>query len=930
MSLTNQTITICSTARLVRGVVLRHQQQQLKSGVAQWRASEVYTLQQWLDELTGNASLLGILPSDALPTHTLSTVAEAFLWEQAITTCLAKHEAAALFDIRAMAKSAIEANNLMLNWQISEADINAHFISQETRQFLRWRHTFEALCEKQNAIEAVRLTALQIALLEQHNLALSNQIALPKQLQLAGFDRITPLENRLFEYLKTCGVQIERAAVRAFDHAEVDYAALNDSNAECRAAVAWAKQKLTKNPQAQLAIISPALGNIRRELMDLLDDTFHPETLQASYCEHPRCYDFSLGLALTEYPIVHSALQLLRLAATKTMVSFDEVTPILQDVYWGSHEELDARAQLDAYLRKNLNASYSLEALLKQANRLQTDGAHLEAIIEHLGLVIQFQNQPLKPANKSSKQRQLPSQWTAAFLSLLNTLNWANTRPLSSHEYQAQQVFFKCFKELSTLDAILGNITASEATQKMHELCSATMFQAEATGDIHIQILGLLETPAMQLDAVWALNMNDQHWPPPVKLNPLLPAELQRNHGTPNASGSVQNEFAKLVQQRLMQCAPEVIFSYALKEDERELRPSPLLVVDSLDNSAQVPATIQTLAEILAQPATMEMLDDYIAPAILPHEKVRGGVKLFATQAICPAWAFYQYRLGAGKLETPIDGLDTMSRGSLLHKVLQLFWQDCGSLSHLKSMSADSLNHAIERAIEQSIHALRGEISYHIPPQVLQIEQQRLSQLMQVWLAIEMERSDFKVRACEEKYALEVEGLSLSLTIDRIDQLAEGGLVVIDYKTSATVANKSWADDRISEPQLPIYAAIALQGEQVVAVCFAKIRTDESKFVGVSAAEAMLPAIPILAKASAFKHFENWDALLQHWQASLTSIAQEIKAGVASVTFNKESDLVYCDVKPLLRLPERLLQFEKMQAGLNAQSNTKSKGSAKS
>lgn len=913
MSLTNQTITICSTARLVRGVLLQHEQQQLKHGAAKWQACEVYTLQQWLDSVMTNASLLGLLPIDALPAITLSAVAEAFLWEQAITTCLEKHEAAALFDIRAMAKSAIEANNLMWNWQISEADINTHFIHQETRQFLRWRNTFEALGKQQNAIEATRLTALQIGLLEQYNLASSPHIAFPVQLQLAGFDRITPLENRLFEYLKTCGVQIKIMATHAVEDVKIEHFALNDSHAECRAAVAWAKQKLVENPQAQLAIISPALGNIRRELMDLLDDIFHPETLQASQYENPRCYDFSLGLALTEYPIVHSALQLLRLSTTKAMISFDEITPILQDVHWGSQTELDAKAQLDAYLRRTLNASYSLDTLLKQAIRFQTNGISLEVLIEHLDAMIQFQSPPVKQVNKTGSHRQLPSQWATAFLSLLNMLNWARTRPLSSHEYQAQQAFFNCLKELSTLDAILGNIPVNEAVQKTQELCSAAMFQAEATGDIRIQILGLLETPAMQLDAVWALNMNDQHWPPPVKPNSLLPAELQRNRGTPNASGSVQSEFANLVQHRLMQCAPEVVFSYALKEEDRELRPSPLLAMNHMADFIEPIATIQTLAESLALPAAMQMLDDYIAPAVESGEKIRGGVKLFATQAICPAWAFYQYRLGAAKLETPIDGLDTMSRGSLLHKVLQLFWQDCESLSDLQAMSSEQLITDINNAIEKSMQALRSEISYNIPLQVLQIEHQRLSQLMQTWLAIEMERSDFRVGACEEKYELEIEGLPLNLTIDRIDRLTEGGLVVIDYKTSTTVANKSWADDRIAEPQLPIYAAIALQGEQVVAVCFAKIRTDDSKFVGVSAEEAMLPAVPTLAKASAFKHFESWEALLQHWQASLTSIAQEIKAGVASVTFNKESDLAYCDVRPLLRLPERLLQFEKMQ-----------------
>lgn len=124
MPISNHVVTICSTARLVRGVNLQHQQRQLDSGIKQWQAAEVNTLQQWLDTLIGHASLLGLLSNDALPALTLSQVAEAYLWEQAIETCLVKHEAAALFDIRALAKSAIEANNLMLNCQISETNIN--------------------------------------------------------------------------------------------------------------------------------------------------------------------------------------------------------------------------------------------------------------------------------------------------------------------------------------------------------------------------------------------------------------------------------------------------------------------------------------------------------------------------------------------------------------------------------------------------------------------------------------------------------------------------------------------------------------------------------------------------------------------------------------------------------------------------------------
>ncbi len=896
-------VTICSTARLVRGVNDRHQLQQLAKGVQQWQKYEVCTLPQWLDNVISRATLLGLLADDVVPSIVLSPLAEAYLWEQAISSCLEKHEAAALFDIRALARSAIEANQLMWDWLIDESEINHHAISQETRQFLRWRHTFQSMCQQKSAVEVARLTALQISLLEN----MKQELALPQHIVLAGFDRITPLQNRLFDFIKTQGVELEFVAPTTQKSSKVEYYALNDVYSECRAAVAWAKQKLALNPSAQLAIISPALSNIRRELADLLDDTFHPQTLQPVHFEMPRCYDFSLGLALTEYPIVHSALQLLRFSTRRADLNFDEVTPLLQDIYWGSDLELDARAQFDAYLRQRLSASYSLDVLLKQAKELHTEEhLQLSILIEHLELVAQFQSQ--------SQLRQFPSAWVMSFVKLLESLDWANSRPLSSHEYQSQQAFFKSLKKFSALDVIVGKMTASEATQKITELCTNTIFQAEATGDIHIQLLGLLETPAAQLDAVWAMNMNDQHWPPPVKLNPLLPAELQRSRGIPNASASIQNTFASIVHQRLLQSAPEIVFSYALKEDERELRPSPLLAVDGLELPQLQLSGVSSLAEILAQPASMQMLDDDIAPAVLEGEKIRGGVKLFATQAICPAWAFYQYRLGANKLETPIDGLDSMARGSLLHQVLQNFWQNCQNLSNLQAMSASQRLLAIDVAIQQSIKNLQDDFASKLPPPVLLIEQQRLTALLEAWLDIEAARADFEVAACEQSHVLDIDGLTVKLTIDRIDRLADGGLVVIDYKTGSAVSNKTWADDRISEPQLPIYAALALQGDQVAAVCFAKVRSDETKFIGLSADENILTdvsALTAVKSGSVFSRFESWEALLKHWQTSLHHIAQEIKAGEASVTFSKETDLTYCDVKPLLRLPERHLQFER-------------------
>ncbi len=907
-----ETMTICATARLVRGVLFEQQQAKLKSGALQWASNKVHTLQEWLGDLIGQAHLLGLIPSDALPKLELNPVAEAHLWELSIQTCLNQHEAAALFDIHSMAKSAIEANSLMLNWQLSEADINQQFMTQETRQFLRWRHTFEALCAEQGAIEPARLMQLQIQLFSDFKALIVRDVALPNCIKIAGFDRVTPLEAELFALLAHLGIELQWLSSVLPQQSKVEHHEATDARAECRAAVAWARQKLADNPQVQLAIISPALSSVRRELADLLDDTFHPESLHAQRCEMPRCYDFSIGLALTEYALVESALRLLRLASNKAELSFDDVTALLLDIYWGCGGELEARAQLDVHLRKNLSAHYRLETLIGQVAKLNAHGIGLDTLFAHLGQMLAFQNK----MSESGKRRKALSLWMQDFIQLLDALSWATTAGLTSHEYQTKNAFYTCLKELASLDAIFGDLTASDALQKMDALCQTTMFQPEVKGDIHIQILGLLETPAVELDAVWAMNMNDHHWPPAVRLNPLLPVQMQRERGTPNASALVQSQFAALVHERLRNFAPQVVFSYAAKEADRELRPSPLLCISSVSKEF---GTLTTLAERLAKPALLEAIDDFMAPPMVPNERVRGGVSLFAAQAKCPAWAFYQYRLGATKLETPVNGLDSLSRGNVLHQVLQIFWNDCQSLSHLKALTPPQLNEKIMAAIDQSIQALSAKMRNHIAPQILKIESNRLYRLMQNWLEVECERADFVVHACEKEIELNIEGLTLRLTIDRVDALADAGLVVIDYKTSSAVHHSSWAKARITEPQLPIYVALALHSEPVVAVSFAKIRTEESKFIGITSEEGVLPNVATLldlSKKAPFQRFSDWTHLLAHWHTSLTSIALEIKSGMAPVTIFNEPDLDYCEIKPLLRLPERALQFEHMQASL--------------
>lgn len=893
--LAENAVILCSTARLARSLRIAQGREQCARGSLRWRPPVVQTLPQWLDTVVTRAMLSGDIPPDRLPHQVLDGMAERLLWERAITHCMAGDTARPLFDIAGMAQSAAEANSLLLEWDIR---LPPGEQTEETRRFLRWRDTFRELCYQHQALETARNLEMQIEALRR------GAGVLPQAVYLAGFDRISPQLRRLLEVLAARNVQVAQWPLGLDRPAAAEQVACDNQDAECRAAVAWAVGRIEENPQARLAIVVPELGALRPRLTALLDDALHPAAIHPSLAEMPRVYDFSLGEPLAAHPLAASALALLRLAARRYHVSQQDAGWLLRDIHWSAGvSEADARARLEARMRGKLGSTLQLEQLLRLARKAQLEGIGVSRLIAHL--------EALAASAGAWPRKQSAAAWAAAFEQLLTAAGWPGERSLSSHEFQARQAWAEALVVFAGLDSLLGPIDALSALRRFGRLCQERIFQPESTGEPNIQVMGMLEAAGSPLDALWVLGMNDHQWPPPARPNPLLPAEAQRRSGAANSCSRVQAEFAQAIHQRLLHSAQEVRFSWSHKEGERELRPSPLLA--GVPVFAQPCASAVTLAERLAQPAAMQWLEDYQAPPVAENETVRGGTGLLKAQAICPAWAYYRYRLGARALDEPVEGLDALSRGNLLHAVLQAFWQGRAS-SDLQAMDEVALETAVAGAIEQGIRAFLGTRDEMLPPQLLMLEKLRLQRLVMAWLALERLRDPFIVQECERSVSLEIEGLQIQLVLDRVDELPDGRLVVLDYKTGASVSHRSWAEARITEPQLPIYAALALSGGEVAAVCFAKVRADEQKFIGIAVEDGLLPGVGGLDEARKLfpeEQFPNWAALIAHWQASIAAIAAEIKAGDAAVSFENEDDLRDCDVKPLLRLPERKLQMER-------------------
>lgn len=912
-------LILCSTARLAHSLRQAHGATRQRAGITQWQPLHALTLAHWLENVTQNALLAGQVSPQHIPQVALSGMAERLLWEQVIDRATSANPQQQLFDVSGMAQSALEANALMQAWGVHFSD-DLH--TDETRQFLRWRAAFRALCQQHDALEETRMRELQISLVQ--------HVALPPTIALAGFDHVSPQEQRLFDALKQHGVTLQRWEVGQTAPAHTVQTGLDDAQAECRAAVAWIQQRLNTDPTAKLAIVVPELATLRTTLQALLDDALHPHSIHPAHADAPRCYDFSLGQPLADQPLVITALALLRLACGRKTTQ-QECGALLRDVYWSaSISEADTRAKLEATMRRKLPATISLDQLLRLARKTQlmtpspSQGEGWDGGAEFLALHPNPSPPPEKRRGlsklvahlealqqKTVTTKQLASGWAITYTQLLDAAGWPGQRSLTSVEFQARQVWKETLKTFATLDPLLGKLSPSEALRQLSRLLRDRIFQPESTHEPQIQIMGMLEASSEPLDALWVMGMNDHIWPPPAHPNPLLPAEVQRSAGAPNACSRVQAAFAEIIHQRLLRSAPEIVFSWAHRDGERELRASPLL--QDIPVAGQEFTLAKTLAEQLAAPAQMQWLPDHIAPAVEEGEKVRGGAGLFQAQAICPAWGYYQYRLGARALEEPVDGLDSMARGSLLHAVLQAFWNGRDS-AYLNNMDAPALAAAVQQAVETGVQQFSQTLDDALPKHFLALEKLRLATLLDGWLALERQRPPFTVQDCERRAKLDIKGISVELTLDRVDLLPDDRMVVLDYKTSSQLSPNPWADDRISEPQLPIYAALVLIEGEVAAVCFAKVRAGEHQFVGIAADSNTLPGVKGLEDARKVfdaDKFPEWHALLQHWRDSLEAIADEIKAGEAAVRFEDEDKLAYCEVKPLLRLPERKLQLER-------------------
>jgi ATP-dependent helicase/nuclease subunit B len=876
-NLTAQDTIITVNRRLASFLREAHAKHQLEKDLTVWNTPDILPFETWAQRYWQQSQLMGIGKSEVL----LNSTQELILWQQIISQ---SDSGKKLLRVSATAQIAKKAWELSRQWQL-DFPFPEIFQTEDTAAWQAWAETFQKLCKKNNWLDNATLTDKVITLVE-------SKFQLPKRIFCVGFDELNPQYECLFSKLKKQNsdfIFLENIDAQINHVEKNEFLSCSDSEDELLTMARWAEQLYKNNSQTSIGCIIPNLTEIREEVVNVFSKVFSPDNIFPGSPDLNLPFNISSGKKLTHFALISSALLVLNLG---DWISMETLSTLLYSPYLGAFKkESFKRAKLFAALCKNGEDKIHLRQLIamaKEKNICITFAKKLENLVKQYSEIIH--------------KKLLPSEWRKIFLQQLETMSWPGDRTLNSMEYQVCERWIKLLNEFSSLEVVSGIVSYSEAVHQLNELAEAAIFQAKTQKSTPIQVLGTLEASGLSFDHLWVMGLHDAVWPPPAIPNPFIPKELQREFKMPHASSDRELVFHQKITKRLSQTAAHVIFSYPQQDQDRILRPSPLInhFKEITLESLNLPL-YQSISERIFHSRKIEFFEDFTAPRWTPEEKIFGGTSIFKNQAACPFRAFARIRLGAQDLELPQIGLTNREQGSLLHVALQFFWGYLHNQKKLLEFSDQEINQLIEKSTDEAITLAAKERPLTFKNQLTRIEKKRLDYLLRQFIEKEKNRPSFTVLAIEKTEEVNIADIPLKLRVDRIDELDDGSCLIIDYKTGESSV-KSWFGERPDEPQLPLYCVT--NELPVRGLLFAELQAHQVEFKGISENTSDIKNVKTLGELS-LKNKDipaAWKDMKMQWKIIFENLAEEFKKGFAKVDPKQgEKTCQYCDLQLLCR-----------------------------
>jgi len=889
----NGATVVTANTRASRNL-LRACDQRRKPGAGAWRTPSVLPFGAWLGELWQSAQVGG-----ALDQILLGQLQQQALWTRIVEQ---SPSSSAFLNGRELARLASQAWEAMHAYSVPfrSPEFRA---TVESRSLLDWANAYRDITSANHWLDPARQLDALAPLLP------SLKSLLPKSMLFAGFDQLTPQQRKFIAALSLQSVSVtilsaEPAGTIAGD--AIRCVRLADRSAELTMAARWARAQLERNPSANLGVVIAGLSESKERTEQIFSAILHPEQYFAVRDISQPAFDISLGRALSDYPIMRSALIFLRLLSAS--VPLADFSAWLRSPYFGAvGDEGSKRAQLDWFLLQVLPPAVTLESVLAALAEAAAQGFTTAGVSRRLQAARQLLPQaqsPIRPPNHRS-----PNQWISDITALLATARWpaeADGLVLTSDEYQAREAWENLLDEVGSLDLVRPRMAFAEVVAALVEASSARIFKPR-NQRAPVQVMGELEAAGSSFDALWIAGWSDDAWPPRGAPNPLIPIALQREYRLPHSSAENELAFAGCVSDRLLQSAPQVTVSWPAEEEDRQLRPSPLAVSLPVVGSDDlgIPSA-KSLAELFPAVA-LESVQDYRAPAVAVGELRSHGTRIVEQQSNCPFRAFAELRLLAAQAKRIELGLTPANRGKLVETALQYAWNELRDKSTLETTDEQPLQEIISAAVESAFTLLKLKPADTWEERYLDLERQRLAALVREWFQFERGREDFREVRHQQEIRFQLAGLDMRGFIDRLDRLPDGSLVVIDYKTgSQSYRPGDWSTPRPTRPQLPLYASALLgtPGTKLSAVAFASVNRGGCRMAGAAVRPEILGAKSLRGP--------ELQAYLDQWGPELEALVAAFLRGDARIdpkhapgyASRSTCDATYCHLRAVCRMAE--------------------------
>ena len=871
----NNSLVLTASNQLARWLMLDYDDQQKQKKV--WETSQILPLSAWLKQVW-----LDTWPEK----HLFSKLQSESLWEKIINSN-SDSTKLSLLHRKAAATEAYQAYRLVLEYGLPtfKSDYQE---TLETISFYNWMQIYQNQLLKWNALDNVELIDQVSELID------AERIELPHTITLEGFTIKSPQLQRLLDAMERKGVTTKidfpnrlyfsdkTSLANESTHTSVQK--FDDKIQEAITCARWIR-KLSQ-PGKRFGIIVPELENYR----SLLQREFAAELSPASIFPDNKSelpFNVSQGSPLNQTTPINLIFQILETPA------YNIPAEIFYSIIRTSifHSDKSSALKMEQTLRNKRLVTINLYKLEDQYNF--GNSSELHKFVDAWKNWVQI------------KQFDLPSHWSTKIYLLLQEIKWPekNEEKITQKENQVFESWKNCLDQLASLDHIEGKIHRLTAVNKLFSIAQNFLFP-EKNRDHLIQVIQLSECPGMKFDHTWVMGCHSEGLPPSPEPNSLIPSTFRKKFNLPrsNAKWELNNSEQHLA--AVLNSSKDIVFSYPSQEKDNAQEPSPLIKYFPHKNSFVLPSA--RFKDQICNATKPEPFEETPTLPLTANEKNRfkqgkktGGASLLKNQSDCPFRAFVRYRLHAQKSEIPDTDFDPLVRGNLIHLILELFWKKTQTREHLEKLyQSNQLELEVEKCVEEATNVICRSLPDQ--PEFLKMEKTRNQNLALEWLInFDLTRNDFTVLKPEKSATAKINGLTLNLKIDRIDEISDKKYVLIDYK-SGEAKPGDWLKERIIAPQLPLYST--LTSPSVVA--FGKIKKGQIEFKGVKDSSIDFSGFKITNYTKETKVSE-WNDLLALWKNKIDLLANEFLSGRAVIEPTlKQETCKNCDLSSLCRIRE--------------------------